>query len=210
MTDLEIDREVESIRALLREASSPGAPDDIADRTELRKRIDEQVASMVERFGDEVVAFGIGRALAYDAGEQDRLRKAKAAIVSQYDDQIAALQTPVSLFELLMDDLARRHREKTKRATMKVPGVGTWSTRVERVNDDGTPAVVARVTDAEAAIAWLADREDRDQFVQDVPKLKTNEFKAHALAWFESEGEVLAGVTVETAEITVSHRLAAE
>lgn len=202
MTDLPIDREVEGLRALLREAQH----EPNTSNTEIRARVNEEVARLVDAYGDEVVAFGLGRAVQRDAREQARLERAKARIVAQYDDAISSLNPARSLFELVIGDLALRHRERTKRATMEIPGVGVWRTRLAAVDADGNPDFVAKVTDPEVVVEALRGTDEFERLIEvtKVEKPKTNDVKAWAIERMRATGEMTPGVEVARAEVTVS------
>lgn len=187
-TDLVIQGEVALLLDLVRHANTE--TDDDA-RKAWESRFQEDLAALIAQHGEAVVAQGFARTLRNLKRDDDELAAEAAQIAGEFQRSRAALAPTIGAAEQVLEELALAHRERTKQATMKVVGVGSWPTR-------SVPAGIV-IDDPDAAIAALS-ADERALFVETVDKLKTADLRAH----LEKTGVLIPGTSKRDERISVS------
>ncbi len=192
---LEIDEEIDAMLRLatIDETTGPSAEQGKALASGMAQGLRDQ---SVERF-----TWGLARALQRNAAKQAELDEYRRKILAEVVFSMSQLKMRAAVLETHMDSLVLERREADLGNQLRIPGVGTWSTRKVpehfKVGDESL-VLQAMPADEREEFATLPDPEW---------KLDTRAYAAHLKATGIDTSEPPLGMEFVEERTSVSYQL---
>lgn len=139
-------------------------------------------------------AWGMGRALARLKARDDELVRQRQMLIREIEHPREQIASEIAFLEKQLEEMTLERRESGAGNFLDLPGVGRWKTRkVPAGWDIKDPAAVIEALNAD----------ERALYVEDMPKLKAADYRAH----LDETGEVPPGVERRPERISVSYTL---